>query len=52
MYSKIVAAPPMMDYRVLLEFEDGTVRLLDVKPWMDGEWYLPLKNVEYFKFNF
>lgn len=49
MYSKIVAAHPMMDYRVLLEFEDGTVRLLDVKPWMDGEWYLPLKNVEYFK---
>lgn len=48
MYSKIIAAHPMAEYRVLLEFEDGTVRLLDVKPWMDGEWYIHLKDKKYF----
>ena len=48
MCSKVIAAHPMMDYRVLLEFEDGTVRLLDVKPWMDGEWYTHLKDIRYF----
>ncbi len=48
MFAKVTAAHPMKNYRVLLEFEDGTVRLLDVKPWIDGEWYMQLKNVEYF----
>ena len=48
MYSKIIAVHPMAEYRVLLEFEDGTVRLLDVKPWMDGEWYIHLRDKKYF----
>jgi hypothetical protein len=36
-------------YRVRLEFEDGSVRDVDLEPHLDGEIFEPLKNVDYFK---
>ena len=36
-------------YRVRLEFEDGSVRDVDLGPHLDGEIFEPLKDVAYFK---
>ena len=49
MYTKIISVRPMDDYHVFLEFADGMTRTLDVKPWIRGNWYGELANVEYFK---
>jgi hypothetical protein len=30
-------------------FDDDTIKLVDLKPHLEGEIFQPLKNVEYFK---
>jgi hypothetical protein len=37
------------EYKLQLSFEDGTVRLVDLKPHLDGEIFEPLKEINYFK---
>ena len=36
-------------YKLLLTFEDGSVRLADLEPHLDGEVFEPLKKIDYFK---
>ena len=36
-------------YQLLLTFEDGSVRQVDLERELDGEIFEPLKDVEYFK---
>lgn len=35
-------------YKLLLTFEDGSVRLADLEPHLDGEVFKPLREVNYF----
>jgi len=37
------------DYKLLVTFEDDVVKLVDLKPYLDGEVFEPLKDVDYFK---
>jgi hypothetical protein len=37
------------DYKLLISFEDGTVKLVDLAPHLDGEIFEPLKDKNYFK---
>jgi hypothetical protein len=37
------------EYKLLLTFEDGVVKLVDMKPHLEGEIFEPLKNINYFK---
>jgi len=37
------------EYRLLLTFEDGDERLVDLKPHLSGEIFEPLKDPEYFR---
>ncbi len=37
------------EYKLLLTFKDGDVKLVDLKPHLDGEIFEPLKDVSYFK---
>ena len=37
------------DYRLLLTFEDRSMRLVDLKSHLSGEIFQPLKDVDYFK---
>ena len=37
------------DYKLKVVFEDDTIKLVDLKPHLEGEIFQPLKNVEYFK---
>jgi hypothetical protein len=37
------------EYKLLLTFEDGVVKLVDLEPYLDGEIFEPLKVIDYFK---
>ena len=37
------------DYKLLISFEDDTVKLVDLAPYLNGEVFEPLKNKDYFK---
>ncbi len=37
------------DYKLLLSFDDGSVRLVDLANELDGEIFAPLKDIDYFK---
>jgi len=39
----------MSDYKLLLIFEDETVRLADLEFYLDGRIFEPLRDIEYFK---
>lgn len=36
-------------YELLLTFEDGSTRHVDLAPYLEGDSFEPLKNVNYFK---
>jgi len=36
-------------YKLLITFEDGTVRLVDLEKHLNGDIFEPLKEVNYFK---
>lgn len=36
-------------YRLLLAFEDGSTRLVDLEPHLDGDIFEPLKDLNYFR---
>jgi len=36
-------------YRLLITFEDGSTRLVDLEPYLSGEVFEPLRDVKYFK---
>jgi len=42
-------AQHLAGYRVLLGFEDGAERVVDLEPYLDGEVFEPLRDLEYFR---
>ena len=36
-------------YSLSLTFEDGGKKVVDLKPYIEGEIFEPLKNIDYFK---
>ena len=37
------------EYKLLLTFEDGSAKHVDLEPYLDGEIFEPLRDIEYFK---
>ncbi len=37
------------EYKLLLTFENVVVKLVDMEPYLDGEIFEPLKDIDYFK---
>ena len=37
------------EYKLLLTFEDGNARLVNLEPHLEGEIFEPLKDISYFK---
>jgi hypothetical protein len=37
------------DYKLILEFEDGVRKLVDLEPHLEGEIFEPLKDLDCFK---
>lgn len=44
-----VIAAPAPDYRIILCFDDGSIRQFDVTPLLDGPVFQPLKDPELFR---
>ena len=36
-------------YRLKVKFENNEIKLVDLQPYLDGEIFQPLRNIEYFK---
>jgi len=45
---QIIGAEPMPCYRLLLRYAPNEVRLFDVSPYIKGDWYGKLIDVQYF----
>ena len=39
---------PLENYKLLLEYENGEVRIFAVEPYISGEWYGELRDVKIF----
>lgn len=37
------------EYKLVVTFEDERARLVDLEPYLTGEVFEPLKNIDYFK---
>ncbi len=37
------------EYKLLLTFEDGVAKLVNLGPYLDGSIFEPLKDIDYFK---
>ena len=46
---KVVSAKANNDFTLTLEFNDGTVRRFDAKPYLEIGVFKELKNLDYFK---
>jgi hypothetical protein len=47
--NKVIAVKANDDYSLELTFNDGSVRIFDVKPYLDYEVFRELKDLRYFK---
>ncbi|MBQ7359757.1 MAG: DUF2442 domain-containing protein [Lachnospiraceae bacterium] len=43
------AVKPKDDYLLEVTFDNGEVKIFDVKPYIKGSWYGQLKDVSYFE---
>ena len=46
---KVIKAKAENDFSLILEFNDGSVKRFDAKPYLDYEVFKPLKDLNYFK---
>ena len=47
-YPKAIEVEPMPDYKIKVGFDNGEKRLFDVKPYIRGEWFSELLDLEVF----
>jgi len=48
-YPKILNIEPLNDYTVKLFYENGEVKKFNVLPYISGEWFEELLELDYFK---
>lgn len=48
MYVGIISVKAMQDFKLLITFDNGEIKLPDMKPYLDTGIYKELKNIEIF----
>ena len=48
MNPRVKDVKPQTDYRLLLTFTNGEVKLFDMKPYLDYNMFKPLKDIDFF----
>lgn len=48
-YPKILNVIPVDNYNLIITYENGEKKLFDVKPYILGEWFGQLKDINIFK---
>ncbi|WP_206811096.1 DUF2442 domain-containing protein [Paradesulfitobacterium ferrireducens] len=46
---RILKVEPMEAYKLRLKYETGEVRIFDVSPYIEGDWYGELADRDYFQ---
>ena len=46
---RIISVKPISNYRLELQYETGENKILDVKPYIIGDWFGKLSDQSYFK---
>lgn len=46
---RILEVEPMEAYKLWLKYETGEVRIFDVSPYIEGDWYGELADKAYFR---
>jgi hypothetical protein len=46
---KIISVLPIENYQLKLGYETGEVKIFNVLPYMSGQWYKELYDLDYFK---
>jgi hypothetical protein len=49
MFLEIIKAEYLEDYNIMLHFNNGECRIVDLQSSLKGEIFTPLKDIEYFK---
>ena len=49
MFLEVKEANYISDYKILIEFNNGVTKIVDLKNELDGEIFEPLKDKQYFK---
>lgn len=49
LYPKIIEVKPVEKHNLMLKYETGEVRIFDVSPYIEGDWYGELADETYFK---
>ena len=47
-YPNVLKVIPQADYSVVVTFETGETKRFDVKPYITGEWYGKLRDIDIF----
>lgn len=47
-YPKVISVKAENNYNLVLRFENGEIKLFDVKPYIKGEWFGELKDISIF----
>lgn len=47
-YPKAIKVKPLPDYKLKVGFDNGEERVFDVKPYIKGEWFSELLDLEVF----
>ncbi len=45
---KILNVTPLEDYNILLEYDTSEIKVFNVKPYINGDWYNELLDINYF----
>jgi len=46
---RVISVLPLPDYRLLVEYATGERKIFDVKPYISGNWYGELVDIDTFK---
>ena len=49
MLPSVTTAKYVKGYLIAVKFNDGTKKVIDFEPWLNGPIFKPLKNKDYFK---
>jgi len=48
MYAGIISVKAIQDFKLLITFDNGEIKIFDMKPYLDTGIYKELKNIEIF----
>ncbi len=46
---KLIKVEPLSNYMLKLFYDTNEIKIFDVKPYINGDWYNELKSEQYFK---